>query len=104
MLSDKMQKMRNDFSDKQKQAIEARYRDLRDDYMTLQEIRKHQNITQEDMANLLGIRQENVSRMERRKDMRISTIKEYVEALGGKIEVTAVFPDNKVIPIVTALK
>lgn len=96
MLSDKMQKMWNAFSDEEKQAIDARYNDLCDEYMTLQEIRKHQNITQQDMANLLGIKQENVSRMERRKDMRLSTMKEYVEALGGKIEVNAVFPDSTV--------
>lgn len=96
MLSDKMQKLWDEFSDKEKQEIEARFSELRDEYMTLQEIRKHQNITQKDMAKLLGINQENVSRMERRKDMHLSTIKEYIEALGGKVEINAIFPDSKV--------
>ena len=96
MLSNKMQQLWNEFSDEEKQQIEARFSELHDEYMTLQEIRKHQYITQKDMAKLLGINQENVSRMERRKDMHLSTIKEYIEALGGKIEINAIFPDSKI--------
>ena len=96
MLSDKMQKLWNEFSDSEKQQIEARFNELRSEYMTLQEIRKHKNITQQDMAKLLGINQENVSRMERRKDMHLSTIQEYIEALGGTVEINAIFPDSKV--------
>jgi len=37
--------------------------------------------------------------MERREDMRLSTLKDYIEALGGKIQISAVFPDNQVINI-----
>lgn len=51
------------------------------------------------MAKLLGIKQENVSRMEHRADMRLSTIQEYIEALGGTLQITATFPDNKTINI-----
>lgn len=100
MLSDKMNKLWNKFSDEEKATIDARYKTLHAEYMTLQEIRKNQKITQEDMAKLLGIKQENVSRMERRKDMRLSTLKDYVEALGGEIQINAVFPDNQTINIV----
>ena len=99
MLSERLQKIWSEFSEEEKQAIEARFQDLRAEYMTLQEIRKHRHVTQEDMAKLLGIKQENVSRMERREDMRLSTLKEYIEALGGTIQVSAVFPDNQVINI-----
>ena len=99
MLSDKMEKLWNKFSDEEKEAIETRYQTLRAEYMTLQEIRKHKNITQDDMARLLGIKQENVSRMERRDDMKLSTLQDYIEALGGEIQVNAVFPDNTTINI-----
>jgi len=97
MLSDRMQSLWDEFSVEEKQVIEARFNALRDEYMTLQAIRKHQKVTQKDMAELLGINQENVSRMERRRDMHLSTIKEYIEALGGEIEISAIFPGNKVV-------
>jgi len=99
MLSDKMQNMWDKLSDEDQQEIESRFQQLREEYMTLQEIRKSHNITQESMAKLLGIKQENVSRMERREDMRLSTLKDYIEALGGKVQISAVFPDNQVINI-----
>jgi len=99
MLSDKMQKLWNDFSDDEKKAIEERYETLREEYMTLQEIRKSQDVTQNDIAKLLGIKQENVSRMERREDMKVSTMREYIEALGGTMQINAVFPDDKIINV-----
>lgn len=97
-----MKKIWDEFSDDEKAAIDERYQSLRSEYMTLQEIRKHKNITQEDIANLLGIKQENVSRMERREDIRLSTLTDYIEALGGKINISAVFPDNNEIQINTS--
>lgn len=102
MLSDKMKKIWDDFSDEEKTAIENRFQVQRADYLTLQEIRKHKNVTQEDIATLLGIKQENVSRMERREDIRLSTLTDYIEALGGKVQINAVFPDNNVIQINTS--
>ncbi|PCI43276.1 MAG: transcriptional regulator [Alphaproteobacteria bacterium] len=100
MLSDKMKKLWDGFSDADKAAIDVRYAHLHAEYMTLQEMRKSQNVTQDSMAKLLGIKQENVSRMERRDDMRLSTMRDYIEALGGKIQINAVFPNDEVISIV----
>lgn len=100
MLSDKMEGLWNKFSEEEKEAIDARYKKLHAQYMTLQEIRKHKKVTQEDMAKLLGIKQENVSRMERREDMHLSTLKEYIEALGGEMKISAIFPDNNTISII----
>jgi DNA-binding XRE family transcriptional regulator len=100
MLSKNMAKLWDEFSDEEKKEIDTRYQHLRDEYMTLQEIRKSKSLTQDNMAKLLGIKQENVSRMERRSDMRLSTMQEYIEALGGTLQITATFPDNKTISIV----
>ena len=100
MLGENMAKLWDDFSDEKKAEIDARYQHLSTEYMTLQEIRKSKKLTQDGMAKLLGIKQENVSRMERRSDMRLSTMQEYIEALGGKLQITATFPDNKTISIV----
>lgn len=101
MLSDKMEKLWNKLSDEEKRAVEARYQTLHAEYMTLQEIRKHKKVTQENLAKLLGIKQENVSRLERREDMRISTLKDYIEALGGEMQINVIFPDSETINIVS---
>ena len=50
--------------------------------LTLQELRKKQKLTQTDIAQLLGIKQENVSRLERRNNVHLSTLKDYIHALG----------------------
>jgi hypothetical protein len=51
------------------------------------------------MAKLLGIAQENVSRIEHRSDMLISTMRSYVRAMGGDLRLVALFPDQKSIEV-----
>ncbi|MCW5589123.1 MAG: XRE family transcriptional regulator [Legionellales bacterium] len=64
--------------------------------MALNELRLSKNFLQEDMADALETKQANVSRLERRTDMYISTLRSYIQALGGELEITAKFPDGKV--------
>ena len=59
----------------------------------LAELRKARKLTQEELARRLGIRQANVSKLERRLDVRLSTLRDVVEAMGGELRVTAHFPD-----------
>jgi transcriptional regulator with XRE-family HTH domain len=59
----------------------------------LNELRRARRLTQEELARRLGIRQANVSKLERRKDVRVSTLREVVEAMGGELRITAHFPD-----------
>ena len=59
----------------------------------LNELRKARKLTQEQLAERLGIRQSNVSKLERRADMHVSTLRDVVEAIGGELRVTACFPD-----------
>lgn len=61
--------------------------------MELARLRKARRLTQEQLAERLGTRQAAVSKMERRMDMRISTLREVIEAMGGELRVTAHFPD-----------
>ncbi len=56
-------------------------------------LRKARGLAQEELAGRLGIRQANASKMERRLDMRVSTLREVVEAMGGELRITAHFPD-----------
>ncbi|WP_137137927.1 XRE family transcriptional regulator [Pseudomonas asiatica] len=75
-----------------RQKIEQRGAELIAEQMTLQELRKDLNLTQEAMADILAIKQGNVSKVEKRTDMLISTLREYVEAMGGTLELVARLP------------
>ena len=81
-------------SPEEQRAIEARSRELIDEYRTLQDLRKARALTQERMAELLGIKQENVSRIEKRTDLLLSTLSSYVAAMGGRLRIVAEFPDR----------
>lgn len=62
--------------------------------MTMRELRKARNMTQIEMAKTLGVKQEQVSRIEKRTDLHLSTLKRSVEAMGGELILTAKFPDG----------
>jgi DNA-binding transcriptional ArsR family regulator len=63
----------------------------------LRELReKRGNVSQVDVAGRLGIRQPTVSKLERREDVNLSTLRRYVEALGGELHVSARFEDGSV--------
>jgi DNA-binding XRE family transcriptional regulator len=68
--------------------------------LRLAELRTEQGLTQVQVAERLGTTQENVSRIERAEDTQLSTIRRYIEALGGSLELHAVFADRE-IPITT---
>jgi len=61
----------------------------------LTELRKIREVTQSELAEALGVRPPSVSRVEHTDDLQLSTLRGYVEALGGRVEVTAVFGDER---------
>lgn len=63
--------------------------------MDLKAIREFLGKTQQELAALVGMTQPEVSRMESREDHRLSTLKRIIEALGGRLEITAYFGDKK---------
>ena len=65
--------------------------------MPLEEIRKARQMTQSKLAETLGVNQGEVSKIEHRTDVYLSTLAGYVEALGGKLEIRAVFPDREML-------
>ena len=67
--------------------------------MTLRDLRRARDQTQARVAERLGINQENVSRLEQRSDLLISTLSGYVEAMGGKLNLVAEFPDRPPISL-----
>ena len=62
--------------------------------MALRHLRKARELTQERMAQLLGIGQDSVSRIESRSDLLLSTLRSYVEAMGGSLKLVVEFPDS----------
>jgi transcriptional regulator with XRE-family HTH domain len=64
--------------------------------MPLDQLRKAQQMTQLRLAEVLGINQGEVSKIEHRSDIRVSTLADYVEAIGGRLEIRAVFKDREV--------
>ena len=66
---------------------------------TLKDLRLAVQQTQEQMAAALGVRQDTISRLEKRSDMLLSTMRHYVESMGGKLELVAKFPDRPSVVI-----
>ena len=79
----------------------ARGAELIEQELTLRALRQAHDLTQERMAELLGVKQENISRMERRADLLLSTMASYVEAMGGKLKLIAEFPGQSPVVIKT---
>jgi DNA-binding XRE family transcriptional regulator len=60
----------------------------------LKDLRKGAKQTQEDLAIALGVGQDTISRLEKRSDMLLSTLRHYVECVGGHLTLVATFPDQ----------
>lgn len=74
--------------------VEARTTELIAEEQSLRDLRRALTRTQERVAEDLGIGQEGVSRLEQRSDLLISTLRGYVEALGGSLRLVAEFPNR----------
>jgi transcriptional regulator with XRE-family HTH domain len=74
---------------------DAVYARLRQD-MALEELRGALRMTQQQLAKTLNIDQSAISKLERRTDMYVSTLERFIEAMGGHLEIRAVFPEGSV--------
>lgn len=64
--------------------------------MTLYQLREARSLTQVNLAKVLNVNQGAVSRMEKRTDMYVSTLRNFIQAMGGQLQVKAVFPEGEV--------
>ena len=64
--------------------------------MALAELRAARRLTQEQLATSMGINQAAVSKLERRADVYVSTLRHFVTAMGGTLEIRAKFPEGEV--------
>jgi transcriptional regulator len=75
--------------------IDARAAELIAEELALRDIRKARQLTQEQIAARLGGKQVYISRLEKRADVKVSTLREYVRALGGDLQLIVTFPEGK---------
>jgi transcriptional regulator with XRE-family HTH domain len=75
--------------------VETRARQLIAEEMTLKQLRKARRYTQRKVAKSLRIGQEGVSKIEKRSDLLISTLRGYVNAMGGELSLVVEFPDRE---------
>ena len=94
-LAEKMDKL----PEARRKKVEERAKALIAEEMSLQDLRKARKQTQVHVAQQLGINQENVSRIEKRSDLLLSTLSGYVEAMGGKLSLVVEFPDRPPIAL-----
>jgi predicted transcriptional regulator len=81
---------------KRQQAIKKRTAELIAEEATLRQLREARERSQEEVAKKLHIKQAAVSKLERRTDMYLSTLRNYIEAMGGELEIVARFPNQAV--------
>lgn len=96
-LTDKLEAL----PEERRKRVEARAAELIDQELSLRELRKALDLTQAALADQLKIGQESVSRLERRTDMLLSTLDEYVRALGGQLELNVEFPGHRKVRLKT---
>ena len=76
--------------------VEA-YKAAMRDVLAIEELRAGRKLTQEQVAQALGVSQANVSQIEHQDNVYLKTLSSYIEALGGHLEVRAVFPEESVV-------
>ena len=78
----------------ERKKVEDRVAEIIAEEMTLRDLRKARKLTQARVAKGLGITQDSVSRLEKRSDLLISTLRKPVKAMGGDVRIVAEFPDR----------
>ncbi len=88
-------------SARRRKSIEARAEALIAEEMTLQDLRKALELTQQNLAERLDVKQESISNLEKRSDLLLSTLRGYIEAMGGDLSLLVRFPDRPPVELKT---
>ncbi len=62
--------------------------------VTLEQLREGLGISQEELASIMEVQQPAISKLVRRSDMKVSTLRDLISAMGGELHITATFPDR----------
>lgn len=94
-MTKKFSELRDKMSPERQERIEAKTQAALQE-MALAELRRARQMSQEQLAKTLGIRQPSVADMEKRTDMYVSTLRSLVEGMGGELDIIARFPGGDV--------
>lgn len=89
-----LERIKRGLSPARRKRVAARAAQLVAEEMTLQELRRACRLTQVSMAEALGTSQDGISKLEKRSDLLLSTLRKTVEAMGGRLSLIAEFPDR----------
>jgi transcriptional regulator with XRE-family HTH domain len=92
-----LEQIRKGLSPVRRKKIDMRAAELIAEEMTLRELRRVRKLTQVRMAEKLGVSQDGISKLEKRSDLLLSTLRKAVEAMGGRLSLVAEFPDRNPI-------
>ena len=84
-----------DFTPQRRRRVEAMKAKLLAD-MPLHELRRARVLTQQDLAETLKVKQPAIAKLEQRADVYVSSLRSYIEAVGGRLKIIAEFPDGEV--------
>ena len=91
----RLQKFWDSLPENEKEEIKRESEALKTEYNSLQEIRKELELSQQDVANSMGVKQVSISKLENRDDIKISTLREYLEAMGAKVKIIVEIKDKE---------
>lgn len=94
-MSDDYEKIMARLPAERRAKIEARAQELIAQEMTLQALRKEQNLTQAGLAQALGVDQGEISRIEQRSDLLLSTLQRHIHGMGGQLKLVVEMPNKK---------
>ena len=94
-----LERIKKELGPARREKIAKRAQELLAEEMTLCELRKAHKLTQQRLAKSLGMGQDQISKLEQRSDLLLSTLRNYIEAMGGKLTIMAEFPEHKPVMI-----
>ncbi len=94
-MAHKFKELQKKMSAERRARVEERVREAIKE-MALDELRTARKFTQAELSQVLRVDQGSISKLERRTDMYIGTLRRYIEAMGGSLQIRAVFPDGEV--------
>ena len=94
-MARKFAELRDKMSPQSRARSDAKARKMLSE-LPLHELRRARGLSQQQLAELLKVQQPSIAKLERRTDMYISTLRSHIEAMGGKLEVVARFPEGTV--------
>ncbi len=98
-MGKKLEEYMSGLSESERVAIADRSEELVAEELTLRQLRRAMHQSQEKLGKVLQVNQAAVSKLERRSDMYVSTLRSYVEAMGGRLEIIANFPGRPAVKI-----